>query len=290
MNTITYKQALAPGLWRMDVNASRIAQKCRAGQFVIVRVSAEGERIPLTIADHDDTHITLIFQEVGLSTKHMAMLNVNDTLHDLVGPLGMPSHIEGIKRILCIGGGVGIAVLYPLIKALKAQGSVVDVILGARNESLLILRQEIEAMADNVYITTDDGSAGVKGLVTDEVKRLLSEGQQYDEAMAVGPLVMMKFVTLTTKPFGLRTMVSMNPLMVDGTGMCGCCRVAVGSETKYACVDGPDFDGHLVDFDLSMERLRIFKEEEAIALAAWDAAHGMDACACTASEGGAAHG
>ena len=287
MNIITQKQALGPGLWRMDVQAPRIARKCKAGQFVIVRVSTEGERIPLTIADHDEDTIALIFQEVGMSTKHMATLNVGDAMQDLAGPLGQPSRIENVSRMLCVGGGVGIAVLYPMIKALKAQGSAVDVILGARTESLLILRQEIEALADRVFLTTDDGSAGHKGLVTDEVKRLLEAGESYGECMAVGPLIMMKFVAKTTQPFGLKTMVSMNPLMVDGTGMCGCCRVSVGGKTLYACVDGPDFDGHAVDFDLAMERLRIFKEEEAQTLAAWDTAHGMGACGC---EGGAAHG
>lgn len=251
-------------VFMMKVTAPRVANKAMPGQFVILRVAEEGERFPLTIADFDreEGWIKLIYQEMGLSTRLLSELNEGEDILDLVGPLGQPAHLDELTRVLCVGGGIGIAPLYPQVRYLHKRGAHVDVILGARTAELLILEKEMAENCDQLYIATDDGSKGQKGLVTDVLKRLLDSGEKYDKAIAIGPLIMMKFVSLTTKEYGLPTIVSMNPIMVDGTGMCGGCRVTVGGETKYACVDGPDFDGFEVDFDEAMRRQQMYKEEE----------------------------
>nr|MBO2493539.1 ferredoxin-NADP reductase [Clostridia bacterium] len=264
MYKILRKEKLAPAIWLMKVEAPFVARRAMPGQFIILRVKEEGERIPLTIADYDRQQgwVTIIFQEVGLTTRLLAQLNEGDSILDFVGPLGRASELDGLKRVLCIGGGVGVAPLYPQIKYLWEKGTSVDVIIGARSKEYLILEEEIRGICDNLYITTDDGSYGRKGFVSDVLKELLDQGNQYDEVIAIGPLIMMKVVSEITKQYGVHTVVSMNPIMVDGTGMCGGCRVTVGGEVRYACVDGPDFDGHLVDFDEAMRRQRMYREEE----------------------------
>lgn len=250
----------------MEVHAPLIANKAMPGQFIMLRVDEEGERIPLTIADYDrdQGNITIMFQEVGYSTKALGELNEGDNIRDFAGPLGKASNLEGLSRVLCVGGGVGIAPLYPQIKYLHEQGAQVDVIIGARDREYIILKDEIEELASNIYIATDDGSLGHKGFVTDLVKKLIEDENNYDEVIAVGPLVMMRAVSHITKDYNIPTTVSMNPIMVDGTGMCGGCRVSVGGKVFYACVDGPDFDGHLVDFDEAMRRQQMYKQEEQV--------------------------
>jgi len=264
MYKIVKKEQINPNTILMQIDAPLVAKAAHAGQFIILRASNEGERIPLTIADFDREtgSVTIIFQTVGASTNYMATLKEGDSLSNFAGPLGSPSHLENMKRVLCIGGGVGTAVVFPMIKQLSLLGTDVDVIVGARSKEYIILEKEIDALAKNFYITTDDGSYGMKGFVTDKLKQLLDAGEEYDEVIVIGPLIMMKFVCLTTKEYGVKTTVSMNPIMVDGTGMCGCCRVSVGGETKYACVDGPDFDGHLVDFDGVIKRSSTYVEHE----------------------------
>lgn len=264
MVKILEKEVLNQNTILMKVHAPLVANAANAGQFVILRASEDGERIPLTIADFDkkEGSVTIIFQKVGATTNYMATLNVGDHLANFAGPLGKPSNLDGLNRVLCIGGGVGTAVIYPMIKQLNELGACVDVIVGARSKEYIILENEIEALANNLYITTDDGSHGDKGFVTDKLKTLLDNCEKYDEVIVIGPLIMMKYVSLTTKKYGVNTTVSLNPIMVDGTGMCGGCRVDVGGETKYACVDGPDFDGHLVNFDSAINRSATYKEQE----------------------------
>ncbi len=264
MYAILKKEKLAPGIWLMKVEAPFVARRAMPGQFIILRVKEGGERIPLTIADYDRQQgwVTIIFQEVGLTTRLLAQLNEGDGILDFVGPLGRASELDGLKRVLCIGGGVGVAPLYPQIKHLWEQGTSVDVIVGARSREYLILQDEIKGICNNLYITTDDGSYGRKGFVSDVLKELLEQGNEYDRVIAIGPLIMMKVVSGITKQYDVPTVVSMNPVMVDGTGMCGGCRVTVGGQVRYACVDGPDFDGHLVDFDEAMRRQRMYREEE----------------------------
>jgi len=264
MYKILRKEKLAPAIWLMKVEAPFVARRAMPGQFIILRVKEEGERIPLTIADYDRQQgwVTIIFQEVGLTTRLLAQLNEGDSILDFVGPLGRASELDGLKRVLCIGGGVGVAPLYPQIKYLWEKGTSVDVIIGARSKEYLILEEEIRGICDNLYITTDDGSYGRKGFVSDVLKELLDQKNEYDKVIAIGPLIMMKVVSEITRQYGVPTVVSMNPIMVDGTGMCGGCRVTVGGEVRYACVDGPDFDGHLVDFDEAMRRQRMYREEE----------------------------
>ncbi|MFO7153583.1 MAG: sulfide/dihydroorotate dehydrogenase-like FAD/NAD-binding protein, partial [Caldicoprobacter oshimai] len=254
MYRILRKEKLAPGIWLMKVMAPFVARRAMPGQFIILRVKEGGERIPLTIADYDrqEGWVTIIFQEVGLTTRLLAKLNEGDGILDFVGPLGRASELDGLKRVLCIGGGVGVAPLYPQVKYLWEKGTSVDVIVGARSKEYLILEKEIRGICNNLYITTDDGSYGRKGFVSDVLKELLDQGNVYDRVIAIGPLIMMKVVSEITKQYNVPTVVSMNPIMVDGTGMCGGCRVTVGGEVRYACVDGPDFDGHLVDFDEAM--------------------------------------
>lgn len=267
MYKIVKKEVLNSVVVMMEIEAPYVAARCEAGQFVIVRVDEDGERIPLTIADFDRERNTveIIFQVVGYSTTLMAKLNEDDYLQDFVGPLGQPAPLnKEWKRVIGVAGGVGAAPLYPQAKKLAEQGTKVDVIIGGRTAELVLLKEKFEKFCDNVYIMTDDGSLGEQGVVTKKLQELLDAGVQYDHAIAIGPLIMMKFVVaLTKKPeYNLPTAVSLNPIMIDGTGMCGGCRVTVGGETKFACVDGPDFDGFEVDFDQCMKRQTFFKEEE----------------------------
>jgi ferredoxin--NADP+ reductase len=264
---IVKKQVLAPSIKLFEVYAPEIAAKARPGQFVILRIDERGERIPLTIADYNREKglLVLIFQKVGRSTLEMGKLEEGDRILDLVGPLGRPSEVEYHGRVVCIGGGVGVAPVYPITRALKQKGNEVISIIGARSADHLILEQEMAAVSDKLYITSDDGSVGHKGFVTDVLNDLLKEGTALDYIIAIGPLVMMKAVCELSKPYGVKTTVSLNPIMVDGTGMCGACRVVVDSETKFACVDGPEFDGHQVDWELAQMRSRMFQEEEKIA-------------------------
>ncbi len=264
MYRIVRKRVLNPTVSLMEIDAPFIAKKAEPGQFIILRVDEEGERIPLTIADFDRDKgtVTIIYQIVGATTKRLDSLNEGDSLEDFVGPLGVPSHTDGLKKVAVIGGGVGCAIAYPIAKKLHQNGAVVHSVVGFRTKDLVILEDEFSAVSDELLIKTDDGSYGTKGLVTDALRQLIENGEQYDEVIAIGPLVMMKFVAKLTKEFGIKTMVSMNPIMIDGTGMCGGCRLTVGGETKFACVDGPDFDGHLVDFDEAMERSSMYRDIE----------------------------
>ena len=264
MYKILAKKILNPTVTLMVVDAPMIAKKAEPGQFIILRVDAEGERIPLTVADFDREKgtITIIFQIVGATTEKLNHLNEGDCIHDFVGPLGVPSHTDGLKKVAVVGGGVGCAIAYPIAKKLHKLGAEVHSIVGFRNKDLVILEDEFKAASDVMKLMTDDGSYGEKGLVTNALEQLIKEGNQYDEVIAIGPLIMMKFVCKLTKEYNIKTVVSMNPIMIDGTGMCGGCRLTVGGETKFACVDGPDFDGHLVDFDEAMERGTMYKEFE----------------------------
>ncbi|PWL44120.1 sulfide/dihydroorotate dehydrogenase-like FAD/NAD-binding protein [Christensenella sp. MSJ-20] len=265
MYKILSKEALNPTVTKMVIQAPLIAKKAEPGQFIILRSKADSERIPLTIADYDRENgtITIIYQIVGGATMELNSLSVGDSLHDFVGPLGRASELEGLKKVAVVGGGVGCAIAYPTAKKLHELGCEVHSIIGFRNKDLLILEDEFNAVSDKLVVMTDDGSYGEKGVVTVALENLINEGNQYDEVIAIGPLIMMKFVTLTTKKYGIKTTVSMNPIMIDGTGMCGGCRLTVGGETKFACVDGPDFDGHLVDFDEAMKRGTMYHEAEA---------------------------
>lgn len=271
MYKIVRKCELTTNIYLMDVEAKRVAKTCQPGQFVIVRMDAEGERIPLTICDYDREKglVTIVFQCVGAATCMMADLNEGDAFHDFVGPLGCPSELvketpEELKKkkILFVAGGVGAAPVYPQVKWLHENGVNADVIVGSKTRDLLILEKEMEAVAGNLYITTDDGSYGRSGMVTQTISDLIKEGKHYDVCVAIGPMIMMKFVCKLTKELGLPTIVSLNPIMVDGTGMCGACRVTVGGKVKFACVDGPEFDGHQVNFDEAMQRQQIYKTEE----------------------------
>ena len=264
MFRIVSREELNPQTVRMTVEAPAVAAKAAPGQFVIIRADEFAERIPLTIADYDRAAgtVSVIFQKVGASTVKMGAMKAGDDLCDFVGPLGRASELDGYSRVAVIGGGLGCAIAYPQAKYLASVGTKVDVIAGFRSKDLIILEEEMRACGDLVVVT-DDGSNGNKGLVTDALKKLIEEGAKYDLVIAIGPPIMMKFVCLLTKEYGIKTVVSMNPIMIDGTGMCGGCRVSVGGETKFACVDGPDFDGHLVDFDLLMRRNTSYREQEA---------------------------
>ena len=265
MYKILKKESLNPTVTLMEIDAPLIAKKAEPGQFIILRVDEAGERIPLTVADYDREKgtVTIIFQIVGATTEKLNHLNEGDCLHDFVGPLGTPSRVEGIKKAAVIGGSVGCAIAYPVAKKLHALGAEVHSVVGFRSKDLVILEEQFKAVSDKFVVKTDDGSYGTKGLVTDALKELIEQGEQYDEVIAIGPLIMMKFVCKLTKEYGIKTTVSMNPIMIDGTGMCGGCRLTVGGETKFACVDGPDFDGHLVDFDEAMERGSMYRSFEA---------------------------
>ena len=264
MYRILRKKELNPTVTLMDIEAPLVAKKAEPGQFIILRVDEAGERIPLTVADFDREKgtVTIIFQIVGATTKKLNALNEGDSLHDFVGPLGTPSHVEGLKKVAVVGGGVGCAIAYPIAKKLHGLGAEVHSIVGFRNKDLVILEDEFKAVSDKLVRMTDDGSYGSKGLVTNALKDLIDSGEQYDEVIAIGPLVMMKFVCQLTKEYGIKTVVSMNPIMIDGTGMCGGCRLTVGGKTRFACVDGPDFDGHEVDFDEAMERGSMYRDFE----------------------------
>ena len=264
MYKILEKKVLSDNVKLMKIQAPLVAKKAKAGQFIILRIDENGERIPLTIADFDRKQgtITIIFMEVGKTTKKLGTLNVGDSIVNFAGPLGVPSEIKKYGTVVMIGGGVGIAPLYPVVKALKEEKNHVISILGARNKSLLMLEKEIDAYSNELFITTDDGSKGHKGFVSDILQKLIDEKPKIDMVMAIGPVIMMKVVADLTKKYDIKTLVSLNPIMVDGTGMCGGCRVSVGGETKFACVDGPEFDGHLVDFKNLMLRNRRFVKEE----------------------------
>ncbi len=272
MYQITKAEKLAEKIFLMDVKAERVAKSCQPGQFIIAKMDENGERIPLTICDYnrEEGIITIVFQIVGASTERMSKLQAGDSFQDFVGPLGMASEfvnedVEELKnkKMLFVAGGVGTAPVYPQVKWLHEHGVDVDVIVGAKNKELLILEDEMKKVAGNLYITTDDGSYVRKGMVTEVIKDLIeNQGKKYDVCVAIGPMIMMKFVCLLTKEYNLHTIVSMNPIMVDGTGMCGACRVTVGDEVKFACVDGPEFDGHLINFDEAMKRQQMYKTEE----------------------------
>ena len=268
MYEILEKRVLNSNTTLLKIHAPFVAKKAEPGQFIILRVDEEGERIPLTIAEYDREagSVTIIFQSPGASTKKLAMLEVGESVHDFVGPLGRASEFEGLKKVAVVGGGLGCAIAYPQAKALHDMGCEVDLIVGFRNKDLIILDEEMRAACTTLHQVTDDGSNGRKALVTQVLQELIDAGNQYDCVIAIGPMIMMKFVCEVTRPYGIKTIVSMNPIMVDGTGMCGGCRLTVGGETKFACVDGPDFDGHLVDFDESMRRSAIYKEQERAAI------------------------
>ena len=268
MNKIIQKKVLAPSTILMEIENPLIASKSKPGQFIILRISELGERIPLTISDFDSQKgtITIIFQEIGKTTKLLAQLEVGEEILDFVGPLGKPTDLSDLHRVLVVGGGLGTALIYSQVKEMHNNGTRVDVIIGARTAELIILENEVKPYCESVYIATDDGTKGHKGFVTDIIKKLIEEGNKYDRIIAVGPLIMMKVVSNLTRQYGIHTVVSMNPVMIDGTGMCGGCRLTVGGETKFACVDGPEFDGHLVDFDEAMRRQSIYKNDEKSAL------------------------
>ena len=265
MYKIVRKKELNSAVTLMEIEAPFVAKKAKAGQFIIFRVDEQGERVPLTIAGYDREKgtVSIIFQKVGFSTNALGALNEGDYIQDFVGPLGKPTNTEGVKRVCVVGGGVGCAIALPSAVGFKEAGCEVDVIVGFRSKDIVILEDEFRACADNLYLMTDDGSYGEHGFVTVKLQQLLESGRQYDEVLAIGPIPMMKFVSKTTEPFGGKTIVSLNPIMVDGTGMCGGCRVTVGGETKFACVDGPDFDGHQVDYAELMSRNGVYRDREA---------------------------
>lgn len=264
MYKIVSKQVLNPTVTKMEIEAPLIAKKAQPGQFIILRTAENGERIPLTVADYDREKgtVTIIFQIVGATTNQLNSFNEGDYIHDFVGPLGKPTETEGLKKVAVVGGGVGCAIAFPIAKKLHKMGVEVHSVVGFRNKDLVILEDDFKNNSDVFKLMTDDGSYGEKGLVTNALEELIKEGNQYDEVITIGPLIMMKFVCQLTKKYDVKTIVSMNPIMIDGTGMCGGCRLTVGGETKFACVDGPDFDGHLVDFDEAMKRGQMYKEFE----------------------------
>ena len=275
MFKVTQARHLADNMLYMDIEAPRIAKHCLPGQFVITRYGEKGERIPLTICDYDREKgtVTIVVQTIGYATTLMKAIKTGDYIDDITGPLGCPSELLDIpveelkkKKILFVGGGLGTAPVYPQVKWMHEHGVDVDVIIGAKNKDYVILEDEMRAVSGNLYVTTDDGSYGRSGMVTKVIEDLAAEGKQYDQCVAIGPMIMMKFVCKLTKELGIPTIVSMNPIMVDGTGMCGACRLIVGDEVKFACVDGPEFDGHLVDFDLAMKRQTLYRTEEGRAM------------------------
>lgn len=292
MYKILKAEFLAGNIFLMEIEAPRVAKSCEPGQFIIAKIDENGERIPLTISDYDRERgmVQIVVQVIGASTKKMSELKTGDYLEDFVGPLGCPSDlvtddIEDVKKkkILFVAGGLGTAPVYPQVKWLHEHGIAADVIVGAKTKDLVILEKEMQEVSGNLYITTDDGSYGRGGMVTDTIKYLVNDlGKEYDHCVAIGPMIMMKFVCLLTKELGIHTVVSVNPIMVDGTGMCGACRVQVGDEVKFACVDGPEFDGHLVDFDQAMKRQQMYKTQEGRAMLALTegATHKNGGCGC----------
>ena len=264
MFKILKKEEWSPSVFAMEIEAPRVAKKAQAGQFIVLRVDEKGERIPLTIADfnRETGAVLIVFQVIGASTMKLAELNVGDSIVDFVGPLGQPSEIEKFGTVVVVGGGIGVAPTYPIARAMKEAGNKVIAIMGAKTKDILIMEEEMKAVTDEVVVTTDDGSYGMKGFVTNAVQALVDRGEKIDQITAIGPVIMMKSVADATRDLGIRTIVSLNPIMVDGTGMCGGCRVQVGDETKFACVDGPEFDGHLVDFKGLMSRQRMYRDLE----------------------------
>ena len=273
MFRIISRHTLASKIHLFKIEAPAIARKALAGQFVVVRIDEKGERIPLTLADWDgkEGSVALVFMEVGATTFRLALLKTGDFIADFVGPLGVPSDIDNFGTVVCVAGGVGAAPIAPIAKALKENGNKIISILGARSKDLLFWEDKLRSFSDRLIVTTDDGTYGRKGVVTEPLKELLESGEKVDRVIAIGPTIMMKFCALTTQPFGVKTIVSLNPIMVDGTGMCGCCRVSVGGLTKFACVDGPEFDGHQVDWDLLSARQRIYLDEEKRSFEHWQA-------------------
>ena len=272
MYKIMLREDLVPSIHLFKVEAPAVARKAQAGQFVVVRIDEKGERIPLTVADWDreEGSITIVFMEVGATTCRMAQLKAGDYIANFAGPLGLPTHIDNFGTVVCVGGGFAVAPIVPIARSMKEAGNRVLSIMGARNKDLLFWEDRLRAVSDELIVTTDDGSYGRKALVTEPLKELLEGERKIDRVIAIGPTVMMKFCAKTTEPFGVKTIVSLNPIMVDGTGMCGCCRVEVGGQTKFTCVDGPDFDGHQVDWDLLFTRQRIYLDEEKKALERWE--------------------
>ena len=264
MYRIVRKEALRPTVTLYEIEAPLIAKKAQPGQFIILRVDENGERIPITINNYDPEKgtVTIIVQTVGATTEKLSHLNEGDYLQDFVGPLGKATETEGKKKVCVVGGGVGCAIAYPVLKKFHDDGAEVHAVVGFKNKDLVILEDDFRKSSDVLKICTDDGSYGQKGLVTDALKELIEAGNQYDEVFAIGPMIMMKFVSMTTEPYGIPTTVSMSPIMVDGTGMCGGCRLSVGGEMKFACVDGPDFDGHKVDWDIAVKRNQMYRDFE----------------------------
>ena len=291
MFKIVSKRELTNNIYLMDIEAPRVAKSAKPGQFIIIKNDEKGERIPLTIADYDKEKgtVTIVFQTVGAGTKQLAEFKEGEFVADFVGPLGVPSEfvnedIEELKKqnIIFVAGGVGAAPVYPQVKWMHEHGIACDVIVGSRNKELLILEEEMKKVAGNLYVATDDGSYGFNGRVTDCLQKLVDDGNKYDHAVVIGPMIMMKFMAMLTKELGIKTTVSLNPIMVDGTGMCGACRVTVGNEIKFACVDGPEFDGHLIDFDESMRRQAMYKSEEGRAILKLEEGntHSHGGCGC----------
>lgn len=264
MHKIVRTETLAPSMFLMEMEAAKIAEKRKPGQFIILRINETGERVPFTISDSDAARgtITIIYQVVGKTTAQMSALKAGDSLMDIVGPLGKPTHLEKLGTVCCIGGGTGIAIAYPIAKGLREAGNTVISILGARTKDLLFYEDEVRSISNELVVCTDDGSYGQKGLVTEMLKQLIDRGEQIKLVVAIGPVPMMKFVAKMTKEYNIRTIVSLNPIMIDGSGMCGGCRVSVGGATKFVCVDGPEFDAHEVDFELLTKRLAAYREEE----------------------------
>lgn len=271
MYRILQKEVLSPTIKSMVIEAPHVARAALPGQFIILRINEEGERIPLTIADFDreEGTVTIVFQEVGKSTMHLGTLNPGDIIATFAGPLGQPSEIENFGKVVCIGGGVGIAPVYPIAKALKEKGNYVISILGARGKGLLFWEERMRNISDELIICTDDGSYGRKGVVTEPLKEILNKDNGIARVWAIGPAIMMKYVSLVTKPFNVHTIVSLNPIMIDGTGMCGGCRVIIGDESRFVCVDGPEFDAHSVNWDNLLTRLQFYKKEEGVAVERW---------------------
>jgi len=272
---ILLRQDLVPDIHLFKIAAPNVAKKAQAGQFVVIRVNEKGERIPLTIADwyREEGSITVVFMEVGTTTHRLALLEAGGFITDFIGPLGLPTHIEKFGTVICVAGGFAVATIMPIARAMRMEGNRVISIMGARSKSLIFWEDKLRSVSDQLIVTTDDGSYARKGLVTEPLKDLLEGDEKIGRVIAIGPSIMMKFCAKTTQPFEVKTIVSLNPIMVDGTGMCGCCRVSVGGVTKFACVDGPDFDGHQVDWDLLFARQRIYLEEEKCSFEQWQSQH-----------------
>ncbi len=276
MYKILERQDLVTNIHLFKVVAPAVAKKAKAGQFVVIRIDEKGERIPLTIADWDSKEgsVTIVFMEVGTTTRKLALLKAGDYIADFIGPLGLPTHIDRFGTVVCVAGGFAVATIVPVARAMREAGNRVISIMGARTKDLVFWEECLRSVSDQLIVTTDDGTYGRKGLVTEPLAELLENGNKIDRVIAIGPSIMMKFCAKTTEPFGVKTIVSLNPIMVDGTGMCGCCRVSVGGVTKFTCVDGPDFDGHQVDWDLLFARQRTYLDEEKLSFGQWQGSTG----------------